>query len=238
MAVWNPWHGCRKISPGCAHCYMFRRDASFGKDSTAVQKTASFSLPLQRTREGAYRLPAGETVYACMTSDFFLEQADEWRREAWRMIGTRRDLHFVIITKRIERFEVSLPDDWGDGWSHVTICSTCENQQTADRRLPVLLRLPLRHREIIHEPMLERIDILPFLQSGKIEHVTCGGESGPDARPCNYDWILHTRAQCAKAGVPFSFKQTGAHFIKNGKHYSIPRQLQHAQAKKAGIDLR
>ena len=238
MPVWNPWHGCHKISPGCQHCYMFRRDASFGKDSTVVEKTASFSLPLAKTRDGAYRLPPGSTVYACMTSDFFFEEADAWRADVWDMIRVRRDLRFFIITKRIERFSVALPDDWGDGWNHVTVCSTCETQQTADRRVPQLLRLPICHREIIHEPMLESIHILPFLQSGKIERVTCGGESGPDARVCDFSWVLHTRDQCLEAGVPFSFKQTGAHFVKDGRHYAVPRPLQHAQAKKAGIDLR
>lgn len=54
----------------------------------------------------------GEVVYTCMTSDFFLEEADDWRAEAWEMIRKRPDLHFAIITKRIARFPVSLPDDW------------------------------------------------------------------------------------------------------------------------------
>lgn len=54
IQVWNPWHGCHKISPGCQNCYMFRRDAEFEKDSTQVRKTASFSLPVQRRRDGGY----------------------------------------------------------------------------------------------------------------------------------------------------------------------------------------
>ena len=67
-----------------------------------------------------------------MTSDFFLEEADEWRPAAWSMIRERADLHFVIITKRIHRFLVGLPADWGEGYEHVTICCTCENQKMAD----------------------------------------------------------------------------------------------------------
>ena len=31
MSIWNPWHGCHKISPGCANCYVYRRDESIGK---------------------------------------------------------------------------------------------------------------------------------------------------------------------------------------------------------------
>ena len=237
MDGWNPWHGCHRISPGCLHCYVYRRDAEFGKDSSVVEKTASFDLPLQRKRDGSYRLQGPGTVYTCLSSDFFVEEADAWRREAWAMIRARADLRFCIITKRVHRFEVSLPDDWGDGYENVTICSTCENQAMADARLPILLALPIRHREIIHEPMLEAIDIRSYLETGQIEHVTCGGESGPDARVCDYAWIVNTRIQCAAYHVPFYFKQTGANFVKDGKRYRIPRSLQSAQARKAGIDL-
>ncbi len=237
MTVWNPWHGCHKISPGCQHCYMFRRDEEFDKDSTKVVRTVSFRLPVAKRRDGTYRLQGPEQVYACMTSDFFVEEADEWRKEAWQMIRERGDLRFTIITKRIERFEVSLPQDWDDGYENVTICSTCENQAMADKRLPILLRLPIRHLEIIHEPMLGPIHIEPYLAQGRIEHVSCGGESGPEARVCDYAWVLSTRAQCQKYRVPFTFRQTGARFRKDGKIYLIPRKSQHIQAKKADINL-
>ena len=72
MPIWNPWHGCRKISPGCAHCYVYRRDESVGKDASVVTKTADYDLPLKKNRAGEYKLrPQDGTVYACMTSDFF-----------------------------------------------------------------------------------------------------------------------------------------------------------------------
>lgn len=237
MPVWNPWHGCHKISEGCLNCYMFRRDADIGKISTVVQKTADFHALTKKKRDGSYAIPAGSTVFACMTSDFFVEEADFWRPQIWDMIRERRDLRIHIITKRIARFRVGLPEDWGDGWEHVTLCATCENQRRADERLPILLDLPLRHRTVIHEPMLGPVDIRPYLASGRIEHVTCGGESGDGARECRYEWILSVRDQCAEAGVPFTFKQTGANFVKDGRRYSIPRKRQMEQARKAGIDL-
>lgn len=130
-----------------------------------------------------------------------------------------------------------MPNDWNDGYSNVTICSTCENQETADERLPILLNLPIKHREIIHEPMLEEINIEKYLKSNKIEMVTCGGESGPNARICNYDWILNTRNQCIKYNVPFYFKQTGANFVKENKLYKVSRKDQMRQAHKANIDI-
>ena len=54
MSIWNPWHGCHKISEGCLNCYMFRRDALYDKDSTVVTKTANFNAPVKRKRDGSY----------------------------------------------------------------------------------------------------------------------------------------------------------------------------------------
>lgn len=234
--IWNPWHGCHKISEGCLNCYMFRRDAMYDKNSNIVTKTSTFNAPVKRSRDGSYKMQESGTVYACMTSDFFIEEADEWRKEAWAFIRERSDLSFCIITKRIERFEVSLPDDWSDGYDNVTICATCENQKRANERLPILLELPIKHREIIHEPMLEQIDIERYLESGKIEQVTCGGESGDNARTCHYEWILNIRQQCQRTNTPFYFKQTGARFVKDGRLYLIKRKDQIPQARKANIN--
>lgn len=239
MAVWNPWHGCKKISPGCRNCYVYRRDAEFGRDSSVVTQTANFSLPIKCSRRGEYKLkPDGESIYTCMTSDFFLEEADQWRPEAWNMIRLRGDLHFVIITKRIHRFRTGLPEDWGEGYDNVTICCTCENQNRADYRLPILLELPIKHRTVIHEPMLEPIDILRYLSTGCIEQVTCGGESGPEARLCDFGWILNSMEQCVEYDVPFWFKQTGALFKKGSRIYHIERKDQMAQAEKAGVNYK
>ena len=235
MPVWNPWHGCHKVSPGCANCYVYRRDESIGKDAGIVARTGDFDLPIRKNRRGEFKLSAdGGDVYACMTSDFFLEDADGWRRECWDMIRERTDLSFHIITKRIERFEKCIPPDWCDGWDHVTICSTCENQDRADCRIPILLSLPIKHRQVISEPMLEEITMEKYLETGLIEHVTCGGESGPRARPCDLEWILKVRSEGVRSGVPFTFKQTGAVFIKDGKTYRIDRKFQMSQARKSG----
>jgi len=236
MAQWNLWHGCHKISTGCKNCYVYRFDAAFDRDASIVSKTADFGLPLKKKRNGDYKLPSGETIYTCFTSDFFLKEADDWRIEAWRMIRLRTDLHFYIITKRIDRFMVNIPQDWGNGYENVTICSTCETQEMAEYRLPILLSLPIKHKAIICEPLLERINLSQWL-TPSIESVLVGGESGPNARICDYDWVLDLRKQCIVNKVPFHFKQTGARFVKNGHLYQIKRQDQHSQAAKAGIDI-
>ncbi len=49
MAIWNPWHGCHKISPGCANCYVYRLDESIGKDASIVSKQAIIIYQSKRT---------------------------------------------------------------------------------------------------------------------------------------------------------------------------------------------
>ena len=64
MAIWNPWHGCKKISPGCANCYVYRRDESIGKDASVVTKTGDYNLPLKKNRQKEYKLtPADGGVF-------------------------------------------------------------------------------------------------------------------------------------------------------------------------------
>ena len=246
--TWNPWHGCTKVSSGCLHCYMYRRDEAVGKDPTVVQKTQDFGLPARVLRsgpyKGKYKIPAGSRIWTCFSSDFFHRDADEWRPEAWDMIRSRQDCTFFMITKRPERIAEHLPLDWGEGWEHVTIAVTCEDQRAADRRLPGYLSLPLSHRAVMIEPMLTEVDLRPYLREYKnaegrplIEQVSVGGESGPEARSCHYDWVLDVHAQCAEAGVRFSYHQTGARLIKDGKEFRIPRRRQHEQARKAQLEM-
>ncbi len=233
--MWNLWHGCRKFSEGCAHCYMFRHDGEHGLDSENVYKTSSFYLPRAKDRKGVYKIPSGSTVWTCFTSDFFIEEADEWRKEAWNMIKERPDLHFVFVTKRIHRTLECFPDDWGGGYSNVSIICTVESQRQAEIRLPIFKNVPVRHKGIICEPLLEPINLRPWLGDW-VEQVTVGGESGPDARPCDFEWVIGIRKDCIAADVPFHFKQTGANFVKDGKLYRIPRWLQMEQARKAGMN--
>jgi protein gp37 len=105
----------------------------------------------------------------------------------------------------------------------------------ADIRLPALHKAPIRHKGIVCEPLLGPIDLSPYLGLD-IESVIAGGESGPASRICDYSWVLDIRRQCVAAGVPFTFKQTGRLFLKDGRLYTIERRLQHSQARRAGIN--
>ena len=143
-----------------------------------------------------------------------------------------------MITKRPERIVGNLPPDWGKGWDHVQIAVTCENQWAADYRLPIYLPLPIRHKSVMVEPMLSAVELRDYFLGwpGAIESVSVGGESGPAARPCDYQWVVELQRQCKESGIGFFYHQTGAKLIKDGRIYHIPRRLQHEQAAKAGLD--
>lgn len=236
--MWNPWHGCHKISAGCKHCYVYREDAAFGTTvpTNEVRKTASFRLPLKRDRKGNWKYPPGTEFALCFTSDFLLREADDWRDEIWNIIRSRSDCRFFFFTKRIERLKDCLPDDWKGGYEHVAIGCTVENQDRADFRMPIFLSLPIRHRLVIVAPMLQQINLRSYLDPKLIEEVSVGGESGKYARPLDYSWVLDMHRQCNDYGVPFTFHQTGTYLIKDGRKYFIPREHQHSQAKKAGLN--
>ena len=238
MSIWNPWHGCQKISPGCANCYVYRRDAQYGGDSTKVFRTKDFSLPMKRGRGGTLSLQAeGDYVFTCMTSDFFLEAADDWRSDIWDMIRFRTDLHFFIITKRITRMAQCLPPDWGSGWDNIFFNVTCENQRRADERIPILFDLPFKHKGIMCAPFIGPVSIRQYLSAGQIEQVICGGENYDGARPCNFDWVKSLRQECVDANVTFCFIETGTVFIKDGRRYHLPnKQLQSRMACKSGMN--
>lgn len=237
-AGWNPWHGCTKISPGCKYCYVYRQDEMYGAPtaSSLCRKTENFYLPIRKYRDGSFRIPPGSMVFTCFTSDFLLADADPWRDECWRMMHQRSDCRFYFFTKRIDRLAACLPPDWGDGYENVHIGCTVENQERADYRLPIFRALPIRHRSVIAAPLLEHIDLTPYLDE-RIEEVSVSGESGRLARPCHYDWVLSLRAQCVARQVSFRFHQTGAVLMKDGKTYWIRRRDQIAQARKADIDF-
>lgn len=233
--IWNPWHGCTKISEGCKNCYIYFLDRKRGLDSRKVFRTTTgFFYPIQKRRNGQYVVQSGEMLRVCMTSDFFIEEADVWREEAWRIISMRPDVSFYLLTKRPERVINCLPRNWGKGWENVFFNVTCENQKRADERLPILLSLPFKHKGFMAAPMLGPINASRYLISGQIERVLCGGENYDGARPCHYDWVLDLSHQCKTYNTTFCFIETGSHFVKDGKTYTMPnKRLQSIMAFKS-----
>ena len=236
--IWNPWHGCVKCSEGCDNCYMYFLDRMRDRSGGDIYRTkARFDYPLQRDRRGRFRVQSGEQIRVCMTSDFFLEQADPWRDEAWEIMRQRPDVKFFLLTKRPQRVERHLPRDWGDGWENVFFNVTCENQRRADERIPLLLSLPFRHKGIMCAPFIGPVSIEKYLPSGQIEQVICGGENYDGARPCDFEWVKQLRRECEAHDVTFCFIETGTVFIKDGRRYHIPdKQVQSRMAYRSGMN--
>ncbi len=220
--IWNPWHGCKKISEGCKNCYMYYLDkVRADKDGSIIYKTKNFNYPLSKDRKGMYKIKMGEQLRVCMNSDFFLKEADAWREEAWQIIKKRSDVIFFLLTKRPERVIDNLPDDWNDGYENVFFNVTCENQKRAEERVPILLKLPFKHKGIMCAPIISEISLEKYLKTGQIEQVVVGGENYGGTRVCNFDWIKKLRSECEKYNITFCFIETGTKFLKDGRLYTI-----------------
>jgi protein gp37 len=235
--IWNPWHGCVKVSEGCQNCYMYYLDRVNGRDGSRIYRTgAGFKYPLRKDRRGEYIVKAGETIRVCMTSDFFLEEADAWRREAWDVMRERGDVAFFLLTKRIGWVRACLPEDWGAGWENVFLNVSAENQARAEERVPALLDIPAKHRGVMCAPLIGRVELGRCLASGKLEQVIAGGENYGGRRICDFEWIKELRAECESAGVKFCFIETGSRFVKDGRTYELRgKRLQSEMAWKSGM---
>lgn len=202
--TWNPWQGCIKVSAGCKNCYMYRDMARYGKDPRQVRRSSdtTFYAPLK------WRDPA--LVFTCSWSDFFIEQADAWRGDAWKVIEMTPWLTYQILTKRPHRILQCLIDHspwalYGNVWLGTSI----ENDEYRFPRLHDLLSIMTPVHFISAEPLLGPLNLRWELGGGDIEWVIVGGESGPNARPMELDWARRIRDDCAEFGVPFFLKQIG-----------------------------
>ena len=234
MSLWNPWRGCKRTSEGCLHCYIHKGDARRGVDTSVVRRTDAFYRPIEKKKNGEYKMKGGQLVYVCFQSDFLIDEADIWRQECWEMIRERQDLHFLFLTKRIDRFAQCMPGDWGDGYTNVTVCCTVENQIRATERLQIFKDLKILHKQIVCQPLLEKITIEQYLEG--IEGVVVGGESDRDARVLDYEWVLDIRQQCIDHNVEFQFRQCGTNFLMDGTRYRLQTKNLISQARKASID--
>lgn len=229
----NFWRGCKKLSPGCKLCYMYRDMARYGRDPFTVvrQSDASFYAPLK------WKEPT--MVFTCSWSDFFIQEADQWRDDAWDVIRRTPHLTYQVLTKRPERITDHLPADWGKGYENVWLGTSVENQKYADERIPFLMDIPAKVRFLSCEPLLGPLDLEEYLSTeyyvppsellhgddcgartyNPINWVITGGESGAKnkIRPADLDWFRSIRDQCQDAGVAYFHKQHGGSSYIDGE---------------------
>jgi protein gp37 len=213
-ATWNPWRGCQKVSPGCANCYMFRDQERYGRDPSVVVRAApaTFRAPL--------KWKAPRFVFTCSWSDWFHEDADAWRPEAWEIIRQTPQHTYQILTKRPERIAGHFPRDM-ENFQHVWWGVSIENQRWVrrldHRHFPTYLSALF----VSAEPLLGRVNLQDHLS--RISWVIVGGESGPDHREMNLDWLRAIVEQCKAAEVPVWVKQDSGRLP--GQRGRIPADL-------------
>jgi len=98
-----------------------------------------------------------------------------WRVELWDLIRATPALIWVLLSKRPQNAPAMLPPDWGDGWPNVWLGTTVENNLEAGHRIPHLAGIPAALRFLSVEPLLEAVDLAPWL--GRLHWVICGGDN-------------------------------------------------------------
>jgi protein gp37 len=240
--VWNPVTGCTKISSGCQNCYAERMAkrlrGRYGYPSDDPFKVTFHGDKLYQPLH--WKKP--QRVFVCSMGDLFHGDMSFAIIDAIFDVIAKCSWHtFIILTKRPENALEFY--EWGKGLqlhliSNLWLGVTAENQEQADKRIPILLQIPAAVRFVSVEPMLGAVDLTfigcphcgqsknPWFPNyticracgkevksppdNKIDLIICGGESGPKARPMHPDWARKVRDDCVKAGVPFFFKQWGA----------------------------
>jgi len=211
--TWNPWMGCRKVSPACDNCYaesLVNRLRGKGAFDTVV-RTKTWTDP-RRWQKEAEREKRFDLVFTCSLSDFFIQDADPWRWEAWQIIKSTPNLIYQILTKRPDLIKKRLPPDWGTGYKNCWLGVSVENKQFL-RRMDTLRAIPAHVRFVSAEPLLE--DLCPDLKQhiDGIHQIIVGGESGNGTnlfRPMEPAWANNILRVCRLNSIAFFFKQSAA----------------------------
>lgn len=259
--TWNPLVGCTKVSAGCKNCYaerMARRLAAMAWSDIAndpfhmdgktkyitvvddIGWTGDIGICDRDEFEQPLHWRKPRMVFVCSMGDLFHENiSDEEIRKVFQVMGKARHHTFQVLTKRPDRMfrftnkyvvdRHGKPDPFPNIWLGVT----AENQEEADKRLPILIEIPAAVRFVSVEPMLGPVDVASCgwrntaQTDSRIDWVICGGESGLGARTMESEWAINLKEQCNEANVPFFFKQGSSANWPSYKDFdSFPKELQ------------
>lgn len=233
--TWSPWHGCTKVSPGCANCYAETWAKRFGADIWGQGKPRRINADWDKPRRWNERA-GGKVVrvFPSLCDVFDAEVPAEWLERFLCLVADTPHLTWLVLTKRPELVATKwgkisrnrgcsawLPDNL---WLGVSV----EDQARAAERIPVLPDIPIRWRWISVEPMIGPVDlfraagIMGVGMMNIIDWVVVGGESGPGARPCDLAWIRAVVEQCRAARVPCFAKQLGSNPVMEPGPISWP----------------
>lgn len=212
-ATWNPVTGCDRVSPGCDHCYamtLAKRLKAMGSDKYQTDGDPRTSGPgfgvtiHPRSLDEPFRWRSPRTVFVNSMADLFHARVALWFiREVFEVMRATPQHTYQILTKRSLRLRrLAHKLEWPSNvWMGVSV----ENVD-AFRRIEDLRQVPAAVRFLSCEPLLGPLD---GINLGSIDWVIAGGESGPNFRPIDPQWVRHIRDTCTAADVPFFFKQWG-----------------------------
>jgi protein gp37 len=203
-STWNPITGCTKISAGCKNCYasiLSKRLQAMGQ-----KKYQNGFAPTMHpdTLGDPFKWKNGKLVFVNSMSDSFHKEFPlTFIQQMFNVMNETPRHTYQVLTKRAERLEeLSTFLNWTDNiWMGVSV----ENEKTIDR-IEHLRKTGAKVKFLSCEPL---IGPLTNINLEGIDWVIVGGESGPNSRPMEKEWVEDIQQQCEKAGVAFFFKQWG-----------------------------
>ncbi|HUF48089.1 MAG TPA: phage Gp37/Gp68 family protein [Vicinamibacterales bacterium] len=208
-ATWNPVRGCTKVSPGCAHCYAETFAERFrGVPGHPFEYGFDLRLVPEKLDE-PFRLAGSRMIFVNSMSDLFHDDVPDEYIERVASVMLRADWHiYQVLTKRADRMAALLGTKLREAAArpHIWWGVSVENRRAGLPRVATLRGAPAAVRFLSVEPLLEDLGVVNL---DGIAWMIVGGESGSGARPMERSWVTSLRDQCARAGVPFFFKQWG-----------------------------
>ena len=148
-------------------------------------------------------------VFVCSMSDLFHSRVpDFYISQVFEVMAKAPHHTYQLLTKRPLRMlnfqEKYFPAGFPDYvWAGTSIEDNCVVKRAGFlRRVKVLSGVRFLSCEPLIGP-LDRIDL------DGIGWVIAGGESGPNFRPVEENWIRWLRDECIRRGIPFFLKQIG-----------------------------
>ena len=214
-ATWNPVTGCTKISAGCDRCYAERFAERFrGVEGHPFECGFDLTLRPERLRQPvAWR--RRRMIFVNSMSDLFHKKVPAVFVDRVFDTMEQADWHtFQVLTKRSSRMRTYVNARYADRPppDHIWMGVSVEDGARLSR-IRHLAETRARVRFLSLEPLLGPVEELDLKG---IHWVIVGGESGPGARRMDPEWVCEIRDRCARANVPFFFKQWGGRTPKAG----------------------
>jgi len=193
-ATFNPWHGCAKVSPACAHCYAESLAKRWGYgDCWATEKRRFFGAahwrePVKWNAEAA-KSGVRRRVFCGSMCDVFerpdhhvpLALMDRARNDLWMLIEDTPELDWLLLTKRPENIAGMVPARWlsRDDWPrNVWPGFTAEDQTRWNERCALMCNVPARTIFASVEPMLGPIALTCIGCGGTVNDHAAGDGGG------------------------------------------------------------